>query len=425
MTGSGAAFRSGPGQRHTATLLLAVDSGPGAGTLVALRRGRFRIGRAGTEVVIPDAALSREHARLDVADSDVTIMDLGSANGTSVDGRSVRKAPVTTASSIRCGDSTISLRLWPSGVPRAAPDAVTSLAGSSVAAPLVVRGTAAPGHRAAMALAAVLPLLVGVGLAFLTGMWMFLAFTAVSGVSVLVPFLSGRRQRREFQAAVAEAALQDRERRRHAAPSAADLTIGCAAAVPPTARAPGGEPPDICLRLGLAEQSANIRPEPPDAGFRPPPLGQVPLTLDPVPAVVTVHGPAPATAGLMRSFILQLAAYPLADSTRLLLHGPADTVPLPARFLPGVTLSANDATTAAVLAADPTGSRQSRLRQSRPSPVPAVPAVPAVLRVRARDSTAVSSFFGTLRRSQVPRPVRALLAPARHSGQWRRRTDGG
>ena len=54
-----------------------------------------------------------------------------------------------------------------------------------------------------MALAAVLPLLVGVGLAFLTGMWMFLAFTAVSGVSVLVPFLSGRRQRREFQAAVA------------------------------------------------------------------------------------------------------------------------------------------------------------------------------------------------------------------------------
>jgi len=350
VTGSGAAFRSGPGQRHTATLLLAVDSGPGAGTLVALRRGRFRIGRAGTEVVIPDAALSREHARLDVADSDVTIMDLGSANGTSVDGRSVRKAPVTTASSIRCGDSTISLRLWPSGVHRSAPDAVTLLAGSSVAAPLVVRGTAAPGHRAAMALAAVLPLLVGVGLAFLTGMWMFLAFTAVSGVSVLVPFLSGRRQRREFQAAVAEAALQDRERRRHAAPSAADLTIGCAAAVPPTARAPGGEPPDICLRLGLAEQSANIRPEPPDAGFRPPPLGQVPLTLDPVPAVVTVHGPAPATAGLMRSFILQLAAYPLADRTRLLLHGPADTVPLPARFLPGVTLSANDATTAAVLA---------------------------------------------------------------------------
>ena len=61
----------------------------------------------------------------------------------------------------------------------------------------------------------------------------------------------------------------------------------------------------------------------------------MPLTLDPAPAVVTIHGPAPAVAGLVRSFILQLAAYPLGGSTRLLLHGPADTVPvvgaLPAR----------------------------------------------------------------------------------------------
>ncbi|SDK77500.1 FtsK/SpoIIIE domain-containing protein [Arthrobacter sp. ok362] len=352
---SGAASRPGPGRPETATLLLAVDSGPGAGTLVALRRGQFRIGRSGTGIVIPDAALSREHARLDVSDSDVTIVDLGSANGTSVDGRKVRMVPVTTASSIRCGDSTISLRLGPLVVPNAATDSVTALAGSSVGAPLVIRGTAASSHRVATALAAVLPLLAGVGLALLTGMWMFLAFTAVSGVSVLVPFLSGRRQRRELNAAVAEAALQDRERRRQAAPSAADLAIGCAAGASPAARVPHGEPRHICLRLGLADQRANIRLEPPDSGFRPPPLGQVPLTLDPAPAVVTIHGPAPAVAGLVRSFILQLASYPLGGRTRLLLHGPADTVPFSARFLPGVTMSANDATTAALLAAGPGG----------------------------------------------------------------------
>ena len=210
---SGAPSRPGPGQPEASTLLLAVDSGPGAGTLVALRRGQFRIGRSGTEIVIPDAALSRVHARLDVSDSNVTIMDLVSANGTSVDGRKVRLVPVTTGSSIRCGDSTISLRLGPP-VPNGAAESVTALAGSSVAAPLVVRGTAASSHRAAVALAAVLPLLAGVGLALLTGMWMFLAFTAVSGVSVLVPYLAGRRQRRGLNAAVAEAALQDRERRR-------------------------------------------------------------------------------------------------------------------------------------------------------------------------------------------------------------------
>ena len=69
--------------------------------------------------------------------------------------------------------------------------------------------------------------------------------------------------------------------------------------------------------------------------------------------MVTIHGPAPAVAGLVRSFILQLASYPLGGSTRLLLHGPADTVPVSARFLPGVTMSANSATTEALLAAGP------------------------------------------------------------------------
>ncbi len=345
--------RAGPGQLDSAALVLAVDSGPGAGTLAALRRGQFRIGRSGTEVVIPDAALSRQHARLDVSDSDITIVDLGSANGTSVDGRTVRKAAVTTGSAIRCGDSTFSLRLGSPAVPDAAPDSLTALAGSSVAAPLVVRGAAAPMHRAAVVLAAVLPLLLGVGLALLTGMWMFLAFTAVSGVSVLVPFLSGRRQRRDLSAAVAEAVRQDRERRRQAAPSAADAVICSAAGVPPVAPAARGEPPDIWLRLGLADQSANIRLEPPEPGFRPPPLGLVPLTLDPASAVVTIHGPGPAAAGLARSFILQLSTYPLSGSTRLLLHGPAHILPLSARFLPGVTLSADDAVTTALLTAGP------------------------------------------------------------------------
>ena len=102
----------------------------------------------------------------------------------------------------------MSLRLGTPAMPDAA-EPMTARAGSSVAEPLVVRGTAAPSHRSAVALAAVLPILVGVGLALLTGMWMFLAFTAVSAVSVLVPLLTGRRQRRELAAAIAAAALQD------------------------------------------------------------------------------------------------------------------------------------------------------------------------------------------------------------------------
>ena len=92
-------------------LVLAVHGGPAAGTTITLTRGRFRIGRCGTDIVIPDAGLSRSHALLDVSDAAVTLTDLDSANGTFVDGRKIRACAVTTASTIRCGDSTLSLAL--------------------------------------------------------------------------------------------------------------------------------------------------------------------------------------------------------------------------------------------------------------------------------------------------------------------------
>ncbi|MET1156822.1 FHA domain-containing protein, partial [Arthrobacter sp.] len=66
----GAVLVDGAGPAATpdaAPLVLAVHSGPGAGLVIPLRRGRFRIGRSGTEIVVPDAELSREHAQLDVS----------------------------------------------------------------------------------------------------------------------------------------------------------------------------------------------------------------------------------------------------------------------------------------------------------------------------------------------------------------------
>ena len=84
------------GNATDAGLLIAVHSGPAAGTVLPLRRGTYRIGRSGTEIVLPDAALSREHARLDVTDTAITITDLGSANGTIVDGKRVGHAADST-----------------------------------------------------------------------------------------------------------------------------------------------------------------------------------------------------------------------------------------------------------------------------------------------------------------------------------------
>lgn len=340
------------GRLLTAPLILAVHSGPGAGTIAALRRGQFRIGRGGTEIVIPDAELSRDHARLEVTDSAVTIVDLGSSNGTSVDGRMVRESSVTTDSIIRCGGSTMSLIFGAASAPADGRDPVLAAAGSDVAEPLVVQNTVSQGNRAALVLAGTVPLVIGFGLALATGTWMFLALTAASAFSIVVPALSGRRQRRACRTDVVAAMHRDKERRRRAAPSAAELCVRDAFGRPGPAPPSGCSAP-VWLRLGLAEQTANIRLEPADPGFRPPPLGLMPLTLDPSAVLTAIHGPRSAVAGLVRSIAMQVAGYPLACRTRLLIHGSPESLPFAGRFLPGVTLSGNGAATAALLAAGP------------------------------------------------------------------------
>ena len=101
--------RARPAADASAALLLAVHSGPGAGTVLPLRRGSYRIGRTNAELTIPDPDLSREHAKIEVSDTAMTILDLDSVNGTEVDGKRVRNAVISTSSLIRCGNSTLSV----------------------------------------------------------------------------------------------------------------------------------------------------------------------------------------------------------------------------------------------------------------------------------------------------------------------------
>ncbi|MGP4031332.1 FtsK/SpoIIIE domain-containing protein [Pseudarthrobacter sp. 1C304] len=342
-----------PAAGDAAALVLAVHSGPAAGLLVALRRGRFRIGRSNTDVAIPDAELSRDHAQLEVSDSAVTLLDLGSANGTTVDAKRVHAAAISTESLFRCGGSSMSLVFGGAAVGGSLAPGVPAAAGSDVSEPLTVSNPAAGSNRRALVLAAVLPLALGTGLAVATGMWIFLAFTAVSAVSVLVPVAAGRRQRRELGSAVAAAARQDAERRRRAAPSAGELSLRCCFSGPGGMQGPA-VPGPVWLRLGQAPQRANIRLDPPDPGFRAPPLGMAPVTLDPATAVTALRGPEPAVSGLLRSILLQLACYPAAGRTRILIHGPAPAL-LPARFLAAATLSGQESSTLEALAGGPGG----------------------------------------------------------------------
>ena len=233
-----------------AALALAVHTGAGAGIVVPLRRGIYTIGRSNADVVIPDPGLSRLHAQLVVTETAITIADMDSVNGVEVDGERRRNAVVSTNSTIRCGESTMSLVFLEQTGNR------LDQAGTDVHEPLIVSRRDEPTNRAALLLTAVLPVIIGVGLAVITGMWMFLAFTAASAISILVPVIGGRRQRRELAAAVREAVAKDKERRRRAAPPLSALTLGGATeSAAPARDAENG----IWLRMGQGVRPACCR----------------------------------------------------------------------------------------------------------------------------------------------------------------------
>ncbi|MGO4186968.1 FtsK/SpoIIIE domain-containing protein [Pseudarthrobacter sp. TAF60_1] len=317
-----------------ASLALAVHSGGGAGRVVPLRRGTYTIGRSNAEIVIPDADLSRVHARLLVTETAILIEDLASANGTEVDGERQRNAVLTTNSTVRCGSSTMSLVFLEQ------PDNRLDEAGTDVHEPIVISRREDPANRAALLLTAILPVIIGVGLAVITGMWMFLAFTAVSAISILVPVVGGRRQRRELAAAISAAVAKDQNRRRRAAPPLSALTIGGGTGRNRTALGTGC---GIWLRLGQGTQPANLKFEPPDPGRATLSGGMLPVTLDPARPLTSIRGSREEVDGLVRSFLMQFAGYPLGSDIRVIVHGNVEHLPLAARFLKGVTLASRPA----------------------------------------------------------------------------------
>lgn len=100
---------------------LHVVAGPDAGGVHLLHGGEIRIGRsAGADVPLDDPDVSRLHCAVTVApDGRVSVADLGSTNGTTLDGRRVGPRPVrlTPGALLRIGES--ALRLTPAAGPPA------------------------------------------------------------------------------------------------------------------------------------------------------------------------------------------------------------------------------------------------------------------------------------------------------------------
>ena len=90
---------------------LAVVGGVASGTAFHLTPGEYVVGRgADVELRLTDESVSRRHTLLTVADDGVTVLDLGSHNGTWVNGQRIGSARLLEDDELRLGDSLLLLK---------------------------------------------------------------------------------------------------------------------------------------------------------------------------------------------------------------------------------------------------------------------------------------------------------------------------
>jgi len=94
-------------------LSLAVIAGPDAGRIFVIEKPRVVLGREDVDLVLEDPEVSRQHAAIEVAGDRVTVVDLGSANGTHVGDDPVDEAPLENQGEFTIGGSTLMLIVTP------------------------------------------------------------------------------------------------------------------------------------------------------------------------------------------------------------------------------------------------------------------------------------------------------------------------
>jgi predicted Zn finger-like uncharacterized protein len=95
-----------PGKR----LSLAIIDGPDAGKVHRIDKPRVVIGRTGADVPLNDAETSRAHAAVEVRDTLFLLQDLGSTNGTLVDGEKINgQVELSNQGEFQIGSTTLML----------------------------------------------------------------------------------------------------------------------------------------------------------------------------------------------------------------------------------------------------------------------------------------------------------------------------
>lgn len=91
-------------------LSLAILDGPDAGSVFRIEKPRITIGRSNADLTLNDSEASRQHAAVEIRDLTFTLTDLGSTNGTLVDGSRIDGAfELTDKSEFQVGGTTLML----------------------------------------------------------------------------------------------------------------------------------------------------------------------------------------------------------------------------------------------------------------------------------------------------------------------------
>ncbi|QTG80630.1 FtsK/SpoIIIE domain-containing protein [Arthrobacter crystallopoietes] len=326
-------------------LTLAVTGGPDSGRIFELPRGNHSIGRDGCAVGIDDPALSRKHASLSITEREIRISDLGSANGIEVDGKAGKSTALTSGMLVAAGNSRLSLWVGSEQPQPLTPD-------EDLAAPVPVNARVPEGRGKMTLLLAALPLVAGVVLSVLTGMWFFLAFSGLSLLTAAIPYAAGKSQRKRFKAAVDRAVAHDAARRFLSAPDPARLLYGLLLNEPSPIMP--ARPEHLWLRLGTAANAPKIEFPAGADGRELPTLPGMPLALDLLAERnIVFKGSIRALHRMLNSCLLQLGARALRARFRVICFGDPQSLPAAARFLPSTALCSRPDVLAELLGSAP------------------------------------------------------------------------
>jgi len=178
-----------------------VLSGPDAGQRVPLPRGNSTIGRGnGCDLVLSDTLVSRRHVRLFLAPGSAEILDLGSANGITLNEEPVTRGTWLPGDKLRIGDTVLGIEF--TGTPAAAgsahaataafnrsPVITGSYAGQALETPELPETERPPRFQLLPLLA---PLLLGGVLYKFTHNALTLAFVALSPLMMVANVIEGR-----------------------------------------------------------------------------------------------------------------------------------------------------------------------------------------------------------------------------------------